>query len=59
MIADDTRQLDSRYYERGIEARRNAHTALTDVESVLDEVEDQADRLLADLSNLIEGRELT
>lgn len=47
--------LGDDYYEHGIAARRHAHDTLDDVTSVLDEIEDRADRLLADLLELIEG----
>ena len=42
-------ELDQDYYDRGIAARRNAHTHLADVTDILDGIEDDADKLLADL----------
>ncbi|MDV8009301.1 hypothetical protein [Rhodococcus sp. IEGM 1318] len=45
--------LDSSYHQRGIDARKNAHTTLTEALSILDDVEDRADRLLADLLGLV------
>lgn len=45
--------LDSSYHQRGIDARKNAHTTLTEALSILDDVEDRADRLLAELSRLV------
>ncbi|MFF2060113.1 recombinase [Rhodococcus qingshengii] len=47
--------LDDDYYEHGVAARKHAHHALGSVTSVLDEIEDRADRLLAELLELIEG----
>lgn len=41
--------LDDTYYESGLEARRAAHTALTDVSAALDDVEDRADEILRKL----------
>lgn len=41
--------LDDRYYESGLEARRAAHTALTDVTAALNDVEDRADEILRKL----------
>lgn len=41
--------LDDGYYESGLEARRAAHTALTDVTAALDDVEDRADEILRKL----------
>ncbi|MFT0661995.1 recombinase [Rhodococcus erythropolis] len=41
--------LDDTYYESGLEARRAAHTALTDVTATLDDVEDRADEILRKL----------
>lgn len=41
--------LDDTYYESGLEARRAAHTALTDVTAALDDVEDRADEILRKL----------
>lgn len=47
--------LGDGYYEHGIAARKHAHDTLGGVTSVLDEIEDRADRLLAGLLELIEG----
>ena len=47
--------LGDDYYEHGIAARKHAHDTLGSVTSVLDEIEDRADRLLAELLELIEG----
>lgn len=41
--------LDDSYYESGLEARRTAHTALTDVTAALDDVESKADAILRQL----------
>jgi hypothetical protein len=47
-------ELDQDYYDRGIAARRNAHTHLEDVTDILTGIEDEADKLLADLlANLV------
>ncbi len=46
--------LGSAYHQRGIDARKNAHTTLTEALSILDDVEDRADRLVADLLRLVE-----
>ncbi|MDJ0016551.1 recombinase [Rhodococcus erythropolis] len=53
--ATDVEPLGDGYYEHGIAARKHAHDTLGSVTSVLDEIEDRADRLLADLLELIEG----
>ena len=47
--------LDDRYYESGLEARRNAHTALSDVAATLDDVEDRADAILEKLLAVLDG----
>jgi hypothetical protein len=47
-------ELDVGYYDRGITARREAHTQLTDVTDILDGTEDEADKLLADLLALLD-----
>lgn len=47
--------LGDDYYEHGIAARKHAHDTLGSVTSALDEVENRADRLLAELLELIEG----
>ncbi|MBH5141171.1 MULTISPECIES: recombinase [Rhodococcus] len=41
--------LDDNYYESGLEARRTAHAALTDVTAALAHVEDRADEILRKL----------
>ncbi|WP_368680474.1 hypothetical protein R1X32_09605 (plasmid) [Rhodococcus opacus] len=46
--------LDPHYYERGIEARRNAHQDLSDVIDLLDDIEDRADRLLAEMAGILD-----
>ncbi|MEA1798600.1 recombinase [Rhodococcus qingshengii] len=50
----DVEPLGDDYYEHGIAARKHAHNTLDGVTSVLDEIEDRADQLLADLLQLIE-----
>ncbi|MGW5153226.1 hypothetical protein [Rhodococcus koreensis] len=47
-------ELDQGYYDRGIAARRNAHTHLEDVTDILDGIEDEADKLLADLLTILD-----
>lgn len=47
--------LDDRYHERGLEARRTAHTALSDVTATLDDVETRADALLEKLLAVLDG----
>ena len=47
--------LDDGYYERGIRARADAHTAMSGVTDVLGDVEDRADRLLADLLSILDS----
>ncbi|UZG59955.1 hypothetical protein [Rhodococcus opacus] len=47
-------ELDQGYYERGIAARRDAHTHLTDVTDILDGIEEEADKLLADLFAILD-----
>ncbi|ORI21259.1 hypothetical protein [Rhodococcus sp. 1168] len=42
------------YYEVGIRARRTAHTLLTEVPELYDEVEDRIDALLARTLGLLE-----
>ena len=49
--------LDRDYYDRGIAARRNAHTHLDDVTDILDGIEDEADKLLADLLAILDHTE--
>ncbi|PBC39427.1 hypothetical protein CJ179_35970 [Rhodococcus sp. ACS1] len=51
-------ELDQGYYDRGIAARRDAHTHLEDVTTILDGIEDAADRLLADLLVILDAPEL-
>jgi hypothetical protein len=46
------------YYDRGIAARRNAHTHLEDVTDILDGIEDEADKLLADLLAILDCTEI-
>ena len=53
--AVDIEPLGDDYYEHGIAARKHAHHTLDGVTSALDEIEDRADRLLAELLELIEG----
>jgi hypothetical protein len=53
--ATDVEPLGDGYYEHGIAARKHAHDILGGVTSVLDEIEDRADRLLTELLELIEG----
>ncbi|MDJ0420340.1 hypothetical protein [Rhodococcus opacus] len=50
-------ELDQGYYDRGIAARRYAHTRLTDVTDILDGIEDEADKLLADLLGILDRTE--
>lgn len=45
--------LDDTYYESGLEARRTAHTALSDVTAALDDVEDRADAILERLRGIV------
>jgi hypothetical protein len=47
-------ELDRDYYDRGIHSRRTAHDTLKDVTDILDGIEDEADRLLADLLSLLD-----
>lgn len=53
--SDAIEPLGDDYYEHGIAARKHAHHTLGSVTSALDEIEDRADRLLAELLELIEG----
>ncbi|UIR39642.1 hypothetical protein LZP97_26470 (plasmid) [Rhodococcus sp. DMF-1] len=46
--------LDPSYYERGVAARRTAHEDLHDVTDILDDIEDRADTLLAELLALLD-----
>ncbi|MCQ4121013.1 hypothetical protein [Rhodococcus tibetensis] len=50
-------ELDQAYYDRGIAARRDAHTHLEDVNDILDGIEDEADKLLADLLAILDHTE--
>ncbi|MFC9553717.1 hypothetical protein ACFTWF_22960 [Rhodococcus sp. NPDC056960] len=50
---DDGRVLDPHYYERGTAARRSAHHELTDVTDLLDDIEDRADQLSAELDGIL------
>jgi hypothetical protein len=47
--------LDDRYYESGLEARRTAHAALSDVTATLDDIEDQADAILERLLAVLDA----
>ncbi|MFE7423485.1 hypothetical protein [Rhodococcus sp. NPDC057529] len=47
-------ELDQSYCDRGIQARRTARDALMDVTNILDGIEDEADKLLADLHSLLD-----
>ncbi|SIL98995.1 Uncharacterised protein [Mycobacteroides abscessus subsp. abscessus] len=47
--------LDPGSFDRGLAARRSAGQSLADVSSILDGVEDRADRILADLFQLLDG----
>ncbi|MFV9454926.1 hypothetical protein ACNJ7E_15970 [Rhodococcus sp. NM-2] len=51
-------ELDQGYYDRGIAARRNAHTHLEDVTDILDGIEDEADKLLVDLLSILDSTEI-
>lgn len=51
-------ELDQCYYDRGISARRNAHTHLEDVTDILDSIEDEADKLLNDLLVILDCTEI-
>ncbi|WP_257226449.1 hypothetical protein [Rhodococcus opacus] len=51
-------ELDQDYYNRGIFVRRNAHTPLNDVADILDGIEDEADKLLADLLAILDCTEI-
>ncbi|MDJ0362784.1 hypothetical protein [Rhodococcus sp. H29-C3] len=50
----DSTDLDTDYYETGIRARRTAHTLLTEVPELYNEVEDRIDALLARILDLLE-----
>lgn len=45
--------LDPRSFDRGLEARRRAGQSLADVSSILEGVEDRAERILAELLHLL------
>lgn len=47
--------LDGGYYDRGIRARADAHTAMSGVTDILGGVEDRADQLMADLLSILES----
>ena len=47
--------LDPGYYERGTLARRHSHALLDDVDSVLADVENRADRLLRELLEFLDA----
>ena len=51
---NDGRVFDPSYYARGTAARRSAHHELTDVTDLLDDIEDRADKPLADLAGILE-----
>ncbi len=55
MQVADVEPLGDDYYEHGIAARKHALDILGSVTSALDEIEDRADRLLAELLELIDG----
>ncbi|WP_176224650.1 hypothetical protein [Rhodococcus sp. 1168] len=55
MALTTTGLLDADYYERGIAARKQSHRILGGIISALDEVEEQADRLLAELLEFIDS----
>ncbi|WP_306670168.1 hypothetical protein [Rhodococcus opacus] len=57
VVVDDV-DLDQGYYDRGIAARRGAHTHLEDVTDILDGIEDEADKLLADLLAILDRTEI-
>lgn len=48
-------QLDPNAFDRGLAARRRAGQSLADVSSILEGVEDRAERILADLLRLLEN----
>ena len=50
-------ELDQGYYDRGKAARRQAHIHLQDVTDILDGIEDEADKLFADLLAILDGTE--
>lgn len=50
--------LDQDYYDRGLVARRNAHTRLETVTDILDGIDDEADKLLADLLAILDRTEI-
>jgi hypothetical protein len=51
-------ELEQGYYDRGIAARRNAHTHLENVTDILDGIEDEADKILADLLVILDCTEI-
>ncbi|MFC9553772.1 hypothetical protein ACFTWF_23265 [Rhodococcus sp. NPDC056960] len=51
---EGTVELDTDYYDRGIQARHAAHGQLTDATNILDGIEDQADKILADLLRILD-----
>lgn len=53
--ADEVKALDSRYYRRGITARRRAHSWLTNVGDELDGVASRAEELLGQLAAIVDG----
>jgi hypothetical protein len=52
--ADELKALDSRYYRRGITARRRAHSWLTNVGDELDGVASRAEELLEQLAAIVD-----
>lgn len=48
--------LDNAYYERGIRARRDAHTRLSDLDDRFDDISDRVDDLLRSLVDILDGR---
>ncbi len=48
-------ELDSGYYRSGVEARRRAHTALTDIPDMVDDVEDRIEQLLERTLQLLDS----
>ena len=51
-------ELDQGYYDRGIVARRNAHTHLDDVTDIHDGIEEEADKLIVDLLAILDCTEI-
>ncbi|MGW4336419.1 hypothetical protein ACWEK5_26935 [Rhodococcus koreensis] len=57
-VVVDNVELDQGYYDRGIAARRGAHAHLEEVTDILDGIEDEADKLLADLLAILDETDL-